>query len=78
MPVGYFKAVPKVDFHFERESYQPGDELRVRITVHTNRPGMTVRRAVVDLVLENRYTQSSVVSVVDTRAAGGLSRGGPA
>lgn len=76
MPIGYLKSVPKVDIQFERDSYRPGDELRVAITVHTSRPGLTVRRAVVDLVLENRYTQSSVVSVVDVRASGGNIRSG--
>ncbi len=69
MPVGYFKAVPKVDIQFERDSYRPGDELRARVTVHTERPGMSVRRAVVDLVLENRYTHTAVVSLVDPRSA---------
>lgn len=78
MPVGYFKSVPKVDIQFERDSYRPGDELRAKITVHTNRPGMSVRRAVVDLVLENRYTQSSVVSVMDPRGGASAMRGGPA
>ncbi len=75
MPIGMFKSVPKVDIHFERDSYRPGDELRVRLTFHTSRPGMSVRRAVVDLVLENRYTQSSVVSVIDVRASAGVFRG---
>lgn len=77
MPVGYFKAVPKVDIHLEREAYRPGDELRVRVTVHTERPGMSVRRAVVELVIENRYTQSSIMAnVVDTRSLGGGRLGG--
>ncbi len=71
MPVGYLRAKPKVDIQFEKDSYRPGDELRVRLTVHTDRPGTSVRRAVVDLVLENRYTHTAVVSVVDTRAARG-------
>lgn len=76
MPVGYLRSVPKVDIQFERDSYRTGDELRVKVTVHTIRPGMSVRRAVVDLVLENRYTQSSVVSVIDVNAARGLIRTG--
>lgn len=78
MPIGYLKSVPKVDIQFERESYRPGDELRVRITVRTDHPGLRVRRAVVDLVLENRYTQSSVVSVIDVRAGSSGMRGGAA
>lgn len=77
MPVGYFKSVPKVDIHLEREAYRPGEELRVRVTVHTERPGMSVRRAVVELVIENRYTHSSIMAnVVDTRSLGGALAGG--
>ena len=76
MPVGYFKSVPKVDIHLEREAYRPGDELRVRLTDHTERPGMSVRRAVVELVIENRFTQSSMANVSDTRSLGSFSTSG--
>ncbi len=71
MPIGYFKSVPKVSIEFERDSYRPGDELRVRVTVHSARPGTTVRRAVVDLVIENRYTSTSTVSVARATGVGG-------
>lgn len=80
MPIGYFRSVPKVDIRFERDSYRPGDELRTRVTVHTDRPGQSVRRAVVDLVLENRYTHTSMTSTIDVRAFGaftGSSHGSP-
>ena len=76
MPIGYFKSVPKVDIHLEKESYRPGDELRVRVTVHTERPGMSVRRAVVELVIENRYAQTSMISMLDRKSLGVTAMGG--
>ena len=49
MPIGYFKSVPKVEIDLDRDSYSFGDELRVRVNVQTDHPGLKVRRAVVEL-----------------------------
>ena len=77
MPIGFLRSVPKLDIQFERDSYRPDDELRVRLTVNAGRTGVRVRRAVVDLVLENRYTHSAMASVIDVRSAGAFSPSGP-
>jgi hypothetical protein len=76
MLLGYLRAPPKVDIRFDRELYSPGDDLRVRMTLHTDRPGLKVRRAVVELVLENRYTHTAVIRTMEvrTREEGGSSR----
>lgn len=73
MAFGYLRSVPKVDIQFERELYRVGDELRVRLSVTTDRPGIRVRRAVVELVLENRYTHTTVVRQMEVR----MGRGAP-
>ena len=78
MPIGPFKAVPKVDIQLDKDVYQVGDQLRARITVHTNNPGMSVRWAVADLVLVNRYTHVRSANVVDPRAYGGFGPGSTA
>lgn len=70
MPIGYLKSVPKVEITLDKEAYRAGDELRVRVTVHTDRPGMSVRRAVVELVLENRYTHRRAGQTLDVRSFG--------
>lgn len=69
MPIGFFRSVPKVEINLDKDSYSFGDELQVRVNVQTDRPGLKVRRAVVQLLKENRYTQSSMVSIPDTGAA---------
>ena len=69
MPIGYFRSAPKVDISFDKDSYRQGDELRARVTVHTDRPGLAVHRAVVELVQEHRYTHSAVRSVHDPKTA---------
>lgn len=76
MPIGYFKAVPKVDIRLDREVYRAGDELRARVTVHTDRPGMSVRRAVIELVLENRYTHVRTGKTLDVRSYGTIGGAG--
>ncbi len=68
MPIGYLRSVPKIDITLDREVYRPGDDLRAAIKIHTDRPGLKVRRAVVELVLENRYTHIRTGNVLDTRS----------
>lgn len=70
MPIGYFKPVPRIDISLNKETYRPGDELKAKVTVHTDRPGMKVRRAVIELVLENRYTHVRTGQVLDVRSYG--------
>ncbi len=70
MPIGPLRATPKVDIQLDKDAYQAGDELRAKIIVHTSRPGMTVRWAVADFVLVNRYTHIRSGQVLDTRAYG--------
>ncbi len=69
MPIGFFKSVPQVEINLDKDSYSFGDELQVRVNVQTDSPGLKVRRAVVELLKENRYTQSSMVSIPDTKTA---------
>lgn len=70
MPIGYFKAVPKVDIQFEDRQYRVGDELRVTVVMHTDKPGLKVTRAVLELALENRYTHTRTGQTLDVRAYG--------
>lgn len=72
MPIGFFRSVPKVDIRLDKDVYRPGDEIRARVTVHTGRPGLSVRRAVVELVLENRYTHVRTGQTLDVRSYGNI------
>lgn len=76
MPIGYFKPVPRVDIRLSRDIYRIGDELQATVTVHTDRPGMKVRRAVVDLVMENRYTHVRTGQALDVRSYGNIGGAG--
>lgn len=73
---GPFKSVPRVDIRLDREVYRPGDLLRASVTVHTDRPGMSVRRAVIELVLENRYTHVRTGQTLDVRSYGNIGGAG--
>ncbi len=72
MPVGFLRSVPKIDIQLDKERYRPGDELRARVKIQTDRPGTSVRRAVIELVLENRYTHIRTGQTLDTRSFGNV------
>ncbi len=76
MPIGMLRSGPKVDIQLDKDVYRPGDQLRARVTVHTDRPGMSVRRAVVELVLVNRYTHIRTGPTLDVRSYGNIGGAG--
>lgn len=77
MPIGYFRDAPKIDIKFDDRQYRPGEELRVTVVMHSERPGLKVRRGVIELVMENRYTHVRAGRTFDARAYGAFSSGGP-
>ena len=76
MPISYFRGAPKIDLTFRGESFVPGDTLDVTVKLHAERPGIKVRRGVVELVMENRYTHSYVGQSINPRSYGALGSGG--
>ena len=72
MPIGYLKKPPRVEIDFDRDAYRVGDELVATVTVHANGIGQSVRRAVAELILENRYTHVRSGQVLDTKSYGNV------
>ena len=73
MPIGFLRQAPKIDIQFDDRQYRAGDEIRVRVVMQTDKPGLKIRRAVLELALENRYTHTRVGNVLDRGAYGSVS-----
>lgn len=67
MLLGFLKA-PHLLIEFQDQEYAIGDRLDVVLRIETSRPGQKVRRGVVELVLESRYTQIRTGMALDPRA----------
>ena len=70
--LAYFKPLPKVGIDFVDRLYRHGDDLHTRVSIKVEKPGLKVRRASVQILVDHRYSDTKRVPVFEHRQSGGL------